>query len=166
MQFEDIALKKRTEISDKKWSEFGSENWVQNLVQTDWGKSTRRYRWKQLYKLFYGYVSTRNEVNAMRVARVQLGWLIGLVVVGWELLCSHCWEKYSMTSKPRRAQKEGFIAVVSRAKSLVKFNHENCIVKTQESQWKIWCEGHVVSDAFRCHNDFREVVATFKFHLV
>ena len=39
-----------------------------------------------------------------------------------------------MTSKPRRAQKEGFVAVVSHAKSLVKFNHGNCILKTQESQ--------------------------------
>ena len=93
MQFEDIALKKGTEISDKKWSEFGSENWVQNLVQTDWGKSTRRYQWKQLYKLFYGYVSTRNEVNAMRVVRVQLGWLIGLVQDPLWLLvsCGRLW---------------------------------------------------------------------------
>ena len=62
-------------------------------------------------------VTFQREINAMRVVRVKLGWLIGLVVVGWELLCSHCWEKYSMTSKPRRVQKEGFIAVVSHAKS-------------------------------------------------
>ena len=109
-----------------KLSSKSSPNWLRKI--------NTLYRWKQLYKLFYGYVSTRNEVNAMRVVRVQLGWLIGLVQDPFWLLvsCGRLWLVGSCcalivgkriawpASRPRRVQKEGFIAVVSHAKSVVK----------------------------------------------